>query len=61
MQLAQQLASMSGFDSRITKSSDGIVVATDSKVKHTATVIFLHGFGDSGSGWLDVAEVHACL
>ncbi|KAF8504225.1 Phospholipase/carboxylesterase/thioesterase [Gautieria morchelliformis] len=27
------------------------------KVKHTATVIFLHGLGDSGAGWQPVAQM----
>jgi len=26
-------------------------------VKHTATVIFLHGLGDSGTGWLQVVQM----
>lgn len=25
--------------------------------KHTATVIFMHGLGDTGSGWADVADM----
>lgn len=29
------------------------------KVAHTATVIFLHGLGDSGSGWSDVGRMFA--
>jgi lysophospholipase-2 len=26
-------------------------VVHDATAKHTATVIFMHGFGDSGAGW----------
>ncbi|KAF9286815.1 hypothetical protein BGZ88_008881 [Linnemannia elongata] len=31
-------------------------VVHDATTKHTATVIFLHGFGDSGAGWAPVGE-----
>ncbi|GJJ79109.1 phospholipase/carboxylesterase [Entomortierella parvispora] len=31
-------------------------VVLDATTKHTATVIFLHGFGDSGAGWAPVGE-----
>ncbi|KAI1319429.1 hypothetical protein EDD11_004006 [Mortierella claussenii] len=31
-------------------------VVQDATAKHTATVIFLHGFGDSGAGWSPVGE-----
>ncbi|KAF9905105.1 hypothetical protein EC991_001991 [Linnemannia zychae] len=31
-------------------------VVHDATAKHTATVIFMHGFGDSGAGWAPVGE-----
>ncbi|KAF9961310.1 hypothetical protein BGZ72_004231 [Mortierella alpina] len=31
-------------------------IVHDATAKHTATVIFLHGFGDSGAGWAPVGE-----
>ncbi|KAF9575563.1 hypothetical protein EC968_002499 [Mortierella alpina] len=31
-------------------------VVQDATTKHTATVVFLHGFGDSGAGWAPVGE-----
>ncbi|KAI9489413.1 Phospholipase/carboxylesterase/thioesterase [Zychaea mexicana] len=31
-------------------------VVVNAKAKHTATVLFLHGLGDSGSGWSFLAE-----
>ncbi|GJJ72746.1 phospholipase/carboxylesterase [Entomortierella parvispora] len=31
-------------------------VVQQSKAKHTATVIFMHGLGDSGDGWAPVGE-----
>lgn len=31
-------------------------IVHDAPEKHTATVIFMHGFGDSGAGWAPVGE-----
>lgn len=31
-------------------------VVVNASAMHTATVIFVHGLGDSGSGWQPVAE-----
>ncbi|KAF9931851.1 hypothetical protein FBU30_009431 [Linnemannia zychae] len=31
-------------------------VVHDASAKHTATVIFMHGFGDTGAGWAPVGE-----
>ncbi|KAJ3125614.1 hypothetical protein HK100_010713, partial [Physocladia obscura] len=36
-------------------------VIVPAAAKHTATVIFLHGLGDSGYGWQPVAEQLAPL
>jgi predicted esterase len=33
------------------------VITVPSVAKHTATVIFLHGLGDSGAGWSDVGKM----
>ncbi|KAK4055415.1 hypothetical protein OIO90_003253 [Microbotryomycetes sp. JL221] len=35
--------------------SKTIIVEAASKAQHTATVIFLHGLGDSGAGWAPMA------
>lgn len=32
-------------------------LVVNSKVKHSATVIFLHGLGDSGAGWEPIAKM----
>lgn len=37
---------------QLAKSKDGSFVAQPRK-KHTATVIFVHGLGDTGEGWCD--------
>lgn len=37
-----------------TMSAPLVIKAT---AKHTATVIFVHGLGDSGAGWRPVAEM----
>lgn len=31
-------------------------IIMDAVGKHTATVIFIHGLGDSGHGWADAAQ-----
>lgn len=33
-----------------------LVVNAPGPAKHSATVIFVHGLGDSGAGWRPVAE-----
>ena len=35
----------------------GPTVVLEPKGDHTATVIFLHGLGDTGHGWKDVGEM----
>jgi len=41
-----------------TRRKDGtIIVAPSSEQRATATIIFIHGLGDSSKGWVDVAEV----
>ncbi|KAI0032880.1 lysophospholipase I [Vararia minispora EC-137] len=35
------------------------VLTISPRLEHTATVIFIHGLGDSGYGWLPVAEMYA--
>jgi len=35
----------------------GPTVVLEPKTKHTGTVIFLHGLGDTGNGWKDVGEM----
>jgi pimeloyl-ACP methyl ester carboxylesterase len=37
------------------------VVTVLPSIAHTATVIFIHGLGDSGYGWRPVAEVRGAI
>ncbi len=38
------------------KMTPPLIVPAVRTSRHTATVIFVHGLGDSGGGWIDLAE-----
>lgn len=40
-----------------TLPQQGPTIVLEPKGSHTATVIFLHGLGDTGNGWKDVGEM----
>ncbi|KAF9429986.1 hypothetical protein BGZ76_001004 [Entomortierella beljakovae] len=42
-------------------SSSLTAIVHEPTAKHTATIIILHGFGDSGAGWLVTSLVLPCL
>ncbi|KAI0940286.1 hypothetical protein AcV5_001435 [Taiwanofungus camphoratus] len=55
-----------GSISRSTHLSEGMAalqplkfLTVNPRSKHTATIIFVHGLGDSGHGWKPVADVYA--
>lgn len=38
---------------------DGTTLIVEPKEKHTATIIWMHGLGDTAEGWIDVASMFA--
>lgn len=35
-------------------------IVQKASAKHTATVIFIHGLGDSGAGWQVLSDLNVC-